>query len=184
MVESYALKIFENAEDSHLFLVLLNPAIPWAPLQNPSATTMGAFEAAMSTIARQANSLIPMIDANNKHLLKMEEDLHLLQELVSCEQLSIVAAKSDMSGRFWAGIGGNGKKLRQFDHHLRLLTDLEASSSQAAVRIAAVSRILRETKHGTKGIDRRCKAFLEQLVTEVQLADTVPGFSPQISNVN
>jgi len=156
VVTSYALKGLENTAGSRPLLAILNSIIPWAPIQTPS---IEAIEAAMSTITRQVDRLIPMIDVNDKRLLKMEENLLLLQELISCEHLSIVAAQSDILGGFWMrmGVGGNGKKLRQFDRHLQLLIDLEASGNQAAIRIAAVSKTLRKMKQGMEGIGRRCR---------------------------
>jgi hypothetical protein len=150
-VKSYALKIFENAEDSTRFYSV----IPWAPIQNPS-TIIEAFEAAMSTITRQVNRLIPMIDTNDHLLLKMEDNLLLLQELISREHSSIIGAQSDVVGKFWMRIR-RAKKLRQFDHHLRLLIDLEATRNHSAIHIAVVLRILREMKEGMEGISWRCR---------------------------
>ena len=76
-----------------------------------------------------------------------------MQEILSCEHSYIVTAKSDTLRDFWTRIGGNGQQLRHFDHHLELLTDLEASREQAAVHVAAVWKSLKEMKHGMEGIE-------------------------------
>jgi len=99
VVKSYALKIFENTEDSHPFFAS-KFIYSLGSIQNPSTAMTEAFEATMSAIMCQADHLMPMIDANDKHLLQMERDLLLLQELVSCKHSSIVGAQCDVLGGF------------------------------------------------------------------------------------
>ncbi len=83
----------------------------------------------------------------------MEDNLLLLEELVSSECSSVIRAKSATLGNLQTKIGGNQKKLRRFEHRLRHLLDLKASGEDAAARIIAVLRTLKEMKRGMEGID-------------------------------
>jgi len=109
--------------------LLLTPFVPRAFLQD---TAFEAFEIMTGALMRQVSRLMPEIDANDTYLLKMQDNLFLLQELLSSERSAIAAAKSATLGGFWTKAGGNGKKIRSLEYSLGLLADLKAIGEDAA----------------------------------------------------
>ncbi len=121
----------------------------------------------MGALMRQVSRLMPEIDANDTYLLKMQDNLFLLQELLSSERSSIAAAKSATLGGFWTKAGGNGKKIRSLEYSLGLLADLKATGEDAAACIIAALRTLKEMKCRVQGIDGRCENALVLLTPAV-----------------
>lgn len=142
----YALKTIETAranEPSTLFFVLA-AVIPWTPTRKPTSIVVTeTFEEAMNTLSNHLQRLIVEAEVNDKNLNDLEERLNSLHELVSREDSSISSAKSDLLAELWTILGGNRKKLRNFDSHLALLKDLVMYRKQAAVHVAAALQTLR-----------------------------------------
>jgi len=138
----YALKTIETARATEPPSWYLSAIVPWAR-KSTSLVVTETFEEAMNTLSRHLQRLIVEAEINDRNLNDLEEHLSSLHELVAREDTSISSAKSDLLADLWTQLGGNRKKLRNFDSHLGLLKDLATYRKQAAVHIAAALQTLR-----------------------------------------
>ena len=140
----YAMKTIESARASEPSPWSLSVIVPWAPTRkSTSLVVTETFEEAMNTLSRQLHRLIVEAEINDKNLNDLEEHLNSLHDLVVREDSSISSAKSDLLAELWTILGGNRKKLRNFDGHLGLLKDLATYRKQAAAHVAAALQMLR-----------------------------------------
>ncbi len=138
----YALKTIETARATEPSSWSLSAIVPWAR-KSTSLIVTETFEEAMNTLSRHLQRLIVEAEINDRNLNDLEEHLNSLHELVAREDSSISSAKSDLLADLWTQLGGNRKKLRNFDSHLGLLKDLSTYRKQAAVHVAAALQTLR-----------------------------------------
>jgi hypothetical protein len=140
----YAMKTIESARATEPSPWSLSALMPWAPTRkSTSLVVTETFEEAMNTLSNQLQRLIIEAEINDQNLNELEENLYSLHELVAREDSSISSAKSDLLAELWTVLGGNRKRLRNFDGHLGLLKDLATYRKQAAVHVAAALQTLR-----------------------------------------
>ena len=143
-VNDYALQSIESAR--------ANEPSPWSPRAlaiwkpaRPSTKEVitKTFEEAMGVLSANMERLILEAEHNLHNLNGLEERLATLHEVVSREDLSISSDKTELLEELWTKLGGNQKKLRNFDHHLNLLKGLSDYRRQAIVHVVAALETLR-----------------------------------------
>ena len=172
-VNEYAMKTIESARASEPSPWSLSAIVPWAPTrESTSLVVTETFEEAMNTLSKHLHRLIIEAEINDRNLNELEEQLNSLHELVAREDSSISSAKSDLLAELWTILGGNRKKLRNFDGHLGLLKDLATYRKQAAVHVAAALQTLRGMADDMEDMRERVAApdiMGTSISTEVQM---------------
>lgn len=101
------------------------------------------FVEAMSVLSTSIERLIVEAEVQLANLEKLEERLTLLHELVSREDSTISAAKSELLADLWTKLGWNKLTLKGYDDHLRLLHGLGDYRKQALAHVVSALQTLR-----------------------------------------
>ncbi|KAJ6623975.1 hypothetical protein B0H10DRAFT_2008034 [Mycena sp. CBHHK59/15] len=123
------------------------------------------IEAAHSNAPSVFQSLIPWSSSkptadllNLSNLDKLEEQLSVLHELVSREDTSISSVQSELLGELWTKVGGNRRKLRGYEQHLRLLKGLTEYRKRALVHVVSALQTLRQMSEDIENLRERVAA--------------------------
>ncbi|KAF9524869.1 hypothetical protein CPB83DRAFT_773120 [Crepidotus variabilis] len=166
-VNDYALKSIE-ATRSNEPSRLMQALTPWRPRRKPTDEIVAeTFEEATDVLSRNLERLILEAEVSLKNLQDLEERLNSLHELLSREDAFISGAKEDILAELWTKIGGNNKKLRNFDSHLALLKDLAKYRKQALSHVVAALQTLR-------GMSEDMEDMRERVAAPNLLGPTVP----------
>ena len=158
-VNDYALKSIESARANEPSPWSIAALAPWSPKRKAiNEVVTETFEDAMNVLSKNLERLIVEAEANWKNLDDLEERLSTLFELVSREDSSISSAKADLLAELWTKLGGNKRKLRNFDGHLALLKDLATYRTQALAHVVAALQTLKGMREDIEDMRERAAA--------------------------
>ncbi|KAJ7476016.1 hypothetical protein FB451DRAFT_1245504 [Mycena latifolia] len=156
-VNDYALHTIEGAQ-SQSSPSIIRHLIPWSSSRPKTDLILATFEDSMNYLSFTMQSLIVEFELNLQNLNKLEEQLSVLHEFVSREDQSISSAQSDLLGELWTKVGGNRRKLRGYDHHLRLLKGLTEYRKQALVHVVSALQTLTQMSEDIENLRERVAA--------------------------
>ncbi|KAF8056071.1 hypothetical protein FPV67DRAFT_1376586, partial [Lyophyllum atratum] len=138
----YALHQIEAAYLKSQSLSTMYGVAPWAA-DNPTKEALTrTFGEVMGVLADSMQRLIIEAEVNLANLEKLEERLSVLHELVAREDATISSAKSELLAELWTKLGGNKKKLHNYQGHLELLKNLGLYRKRALAHVVGALQSL------------------------------------------
>ncbi|CAA7267048.1 unnamed protein product [Cyclocybe aegerita] len=133
--------------------------IPWGPKRRTTDEIVTeTFEDAMNVLSNNMQRLIVEAERSYQNLLDLEEKLATLHELLSREDQTISKEKEDLLAQLWTILGGNQRKVRNFDSHLALLKELSVYRKQALAHVTAALMTLRSMSEDMEDMRERVAA--------------------------
>lgn len=154
----YALHQIEAAHSKAPTVMSLYGLIPWAARKPANDIVIRTFSEAMGVLSVTMQRLILEAELNLGNLEKLEERLSTLHEQVSREDSTLSSAKSELLAELWTTLGGNRKKLRNFDDHLSLLKNLGLYRKKALAHVVAALQSLHAMSSDMEDIRERVAA--------------------------
>jgi hypothetical protein len=154
-VNEFALRSIEAAQSNRPGIAR---RVFWPTARNTNEVVVKTFNDAMDVLSNSMNRLIVEAEISIANLDKLEEDLSALHELVTLEDSSLSAAKSELLSLLWTQLGGNQRELRNFDDNLRLLKDLGEYRRQALVHVVAALQTLNAMSEDMEDLRERVSA--------------------------
>ncbi|KAF8071802.1 hypothetical protein FPV67DRAFT_1667261 [Lyophyllum atratum] len=157
-VNDYALHQIESAHSKAPTVMSLYGLVPWGARKPANDVVIHTFSEAMSVLSVSMERLILEAELNLANLEKLEERLSTLHGQVSREDLTLSSAKSELLAELWTKLGGNRKKLRNFDDHLVLLRNLGLYRKKALAHVVAALQSLNAMSSDMEDIRERVAA--------------------------
>lgn len=157
-VNDYALHSIEEAYSNGPSPYSISALLPWSKTSRVSDIVTKTFTESMNVVAASMERLILEAEVNLANLDKLEADLSVLYEIVSREDSSLTSAKSELLSELWTKVGGNRKKLRGYDDHIRLLQNLGGYRKKALVHVVAALQTLRAMSDDMEDLRERVAA--------------------------
>ncbi|CAK5269092.1 unnamed protein product [Mycena citricolor] len=154
-VNDYALRTIEAAEEKFV-AALWKQLIPWK--KSNADVVLDAFEASMNYLSFTLQQLVVEFETNLHNLNKLEEQLTILHEIVTREDISLSAAKSELLSNLWTILGGNRRQLRGYESHLDLLSHLGSYRRQALVHVVSALQTLTQMGEDIENLRERVAA--------------------------
>lgn len=97
----------------------------------------------MNVLSLAIARLILDAELQLSNLDQLEEDLHVIYEVISREDASISSARSDLLSELWTKLGGNRRALRGHNDNLTLLQGLGQYRKKALNQVTMALQALR-----------------------------------------
>ncbi|KAJ3996835.1 hypothetical protein F5050DRAFT_1807353 [Lentinula boryana] len=117
--------------------------IPFYSTPSTEEIVLRTFVEAMGVLSTTIERLIVEAEAQLANLERLEERLSMLHELVSREDFTISSAKSELLSELWTKLGGNKRRLKGYNDHLKLLNGLGEYRKQALAHVVSALQTLR-----------------------------------------
>ncbi|GLB40283.1 hypothetical protein LshimejAT787_0801540 [Lyophyllum shimeji] len=157
-VNDYALHQIDAAHSQPPTVKSLYGLIPWSARKPTNDIVLRTFTEAMGVLSASMQRLILEAELNLANLEKLEERLSTLHDQVSREDSTLTSAKSEVLAELWTKLGGNRKKLRNFDDHLSLLKNLGLYRKKALAHVTAALQSLHAMSSDMEDIRERVAA--------------------------
>ncbi|KAG6828622.1 hypothetical protein H0H92_007267 [Tricholoma furcatifolium] len=157
-VNDYALNQIESAHSAPPTITSLYGLIKWSAEKPANDIVISTFAEAMGVLSSNMERLILEAELNLANLERLEERLSTLHEIVAREDRSISGAKSELLAELWTKLGGNQKRLRNFDDHLFLLKNLNSYRKKALAHVVAALQTLHKMSSDMEDIRERVAA--------------------------
>jgi len=130
---------------------------------NPTREAMiETFLSLMDSIGNHMARLREEADISMGHLMRLEEHLKVLYEIVSREKKELTNVQDEVLAELWTWLGGNKREIREMDLNLNLLKNVDTYRRKALLHVVATL----ETLH-------TLDADMEELRTNVAAPDIV-----------
>ncbi|KAF7361325.1 hypothetical protein MSAN_01165100 [Mycena sanguinolenta] len=139
-VNDYALKTIEAAQTQSPPSIL-GQLVPWTSKPKPNLV-LSTFEDSMNYLSFAIQGLVLEFELNLRNLDKLEEQLSVLHELVSREDISVSSAKSELLGELWT----------------KLLKGLTEYRKQALVHVVSALQTLTQMSEDIENLRERVAA--------------------------
>ncbi|KAG6857389.1 hypothetical protein H0H87_004751 [Tephrocybe sp. NHM501043] len=157
-VNDYALNRIASAQAKPPTIMSMYGLIPWSAQKPVNDVVINTFSEAMGVLSSSMERLILEAETNLVNLERLEERLSTLHEIVSREDISISGAKYELLAELWTKLGGNRKKLRNFEEHLFLLKNLGSYRKKALAHVVAALQTLNAMSSDMEDIRERVAA--------------------------
>ncbi|KAG6916051.1 hypothetical protein DXG01_008624 [Tephrocybe rancida] len=157
-VNDYALHQIEAEHSKAPTVMSMYGLIPWSAQKSTHDVVTRTFSEAMGVLSSSMERLILEAEVNLANLERLEERLLTLHEIVSREDISLSGAKYELLAELWTKLGGNKKKLRNFNEHLFLLKNLGLYRQKALAHVAAALQALHGMSSDMEDIRERAAA--------------------------
>ncbi|KAG6865788.1 hypothetical protein C0991_011780 [Blastosporella zonata] len=157
-INDYVLHQIEAEHSKPPTIMSMYGLIPWSAQKPANELVIRTFSEAMSVLSTSMERLILEAQINLANLERLEERLSTLHEMVSREDISISDATSELLAELWTKLGGNKKKLRNFENHLFLLKNLGSYRTKALAHVVAALQTLNAMSSDMEDIRERVAA--------------------------
>lgn len=157
-VNDYALHQIEAAHSKAPTVMSLYGLIPWAARKPTNDIVISTFSEAMGVLSVSMQRLILEAELNLGNLEKLEERLSTLHDQVLREDSTLSSAKSELLAELWTKLGGNRRKLRNYEDHLGLLKNLSLYRKKALAHVVAALQSLYAMSSDMEDIRERVAA--------------------------
>jgi hypothetical protein len=142
-VNDYALKRIEEAASANSSPSLWRSIlVPFSTHSTSAVALTTSFTQAMSVLESELHVLILAAETSLHDLDTLEEQLKLLHDIVSREDVSLSASKQELLSKLWTMVGGNRAELRKFNSHLHLLGGLADYRQKALAHVVGALQTL------------------------------------------
>lgn len=131
------------------------------------------FLLSMDAIENHMFRLREEAEASMGHLVRLEEHLSVLYEMVHQENKELTVAQEDILAELWTWLGGNKRKLKEVDLNLNLLKNVDTYRQEALARVM----VTLQTLHALD-------ADMEELRARVATPDVIGDQIPTEVHVN
>ena len=100
------------------------------------------FLLSMDAIENHMFHLREEAEASMGHLVRLEEHLSVLYEMVHQENKELTVAQEDILAELWTWLGGNKRKLKEVDLNLDLLKNVDTYRQEALARVTVTLQTL------------------------------------------
>ncbi|TFK27764.1 hypothetical protein FA15DRAFT_131496 [Coprinopsis marcescibilis] len=130
--------------------------VPFAPKElTLDEVTRDTFGQAMDMLASQLERLIVEVEANHENLNNLEETLGVIHSIVQRENGTWTTLREDLLAQLWTKLGGNGKRMRSFERHLKMLKEVTVYRKQALAQVVGALQALQEMNDQMEDIRER-----------------------------
>lgn len=158
-VNDYALHTIEGALSNPPSKFSLTSLVPFlSSRKSTNEVVTKTFTEAMDVLGASMRRLIVEAEISLTNLNNLEERLSTLHELVSREDSSLSAAKSELLAALWTKLGGNRQTLRGYDDHLLLLKNLGDYRKRALVHVVTALQTLQAMSEDMEDLRERVAA--------------------------
>lgn len=136
------------------------------------------FLLSMDTVDRHMCRLREEAEASMRHLVRLEEHLMVLHEMVHQENQDLTTAQEDVLAELWTWLGGNKNKLRSMDLNLGLLKNVDRYRQQALAHVVVTLQTLHTLDADMEELRARVAApdvVGDRIPTEVHLKSIKAG---------
>ncbi|KAF8058554.1 hypothetical protein FPV67DRAFT_1428064 [Lyophyllum atratum] len=141
-VNDYALHQIEATYRKSRSLLSMYGLAPWVNLNPTHDVLIRTFGEAMRVFSVSLQRLVMEAEVNLANLQKLEERLLVLHEVVTREDSTMSYARSELLAELWTKLGGNKRRLHNFDDHLILLKNLGLYRKRALAHVVAALQSL------------------------------------------
>jgi len=173
----YALQTIKAANIPPPFLARILP-FPTHSRNPARKVVIQTFLLSMDTIGSHVFRLREEAETSMGHLIRLEEHLSDIRELIHQENKGLTTAQEDVLAELWIRLGGNRNKLRKMDHNLDLLKNVEKYRRQALAHIVATLQTLHTLDADMGELRARVAApgvVGDQIPTEVHMKSIKAG---------
>jgi len=123
---------------------LMARALPFSlSSDNPTKeAVIETFLSSMDSIGNHMGRLREEAEISMGHLMRLEEHLKVLHEIVSRENKELTRAQEEVLAELWTWLGGNRRELREMNINLGLLKNVDKYRRKAMVHVAATLETL------------------------------------------
>ena len=100
------------------------------------------FLSSMDSIGNHMSRLREEAEISMGHLMRLEEHLKVLHEIVSRENKELTKTQEEVLAELWTRLGGNKRELKEMNLNLNLLKNVEKYRRKALVHVAATLETL------------------------------------------
>ncbi|CAK5275942.1 unnamed protein product [Mycena citricolor] len=156
-VNDYALHTIEASQQQRPSLWnFWNRLSPWK--DHTTGIVLDTFETSLDYLSSTLQRLVVEVELNMWNLNNLEEQLSVIHEIVTRENLSLSSAKAELLGDLWTVLGGNRKTLRGYQEHLDLLKGLGQYRQQALVHVVSAFQALIQMSDDIEDLRERVSA--------------------------
>ena len=123
---------------------LIDRVLPFS-LSNNNPTKEAVIEtflSSMDSIGNHMGRLREEAEISMGHLLRLEEHLKVLHEIISRENKELTKTQEEILAELWTWLGGNKRELRETNLNLNLLKNVDKYRRKAAVHVIATLETL------------------------------------------
>ncbi|KAI0696294.1 hypothetical protein C8T65DRAFT_729690 [Cerioporus squamosus] len=141
-------------------------------------TVVEAFRYSMDVHAEEMARLILEVEVSNANLDQLEEDLAVLHELCTRENITLTEKHDELLSQLWTNLGGNRGQRRKFSTNFELLKALGEYRKRAAAHVAAAMQTLQAMGEDMEDLRERVAApeiVGDQIPIEVHMKSIQSG---------